>query len=130
MKQLSIPETVFHAGSIPHDWLLPRASALVHHGGFGTTASGFKAGIPALVIPHIIDQFIWGQKVATLGVGPQPIARDKLSVSNMTEAILQMRSPEMIKIAADLGRTISCEPDGVETAVSMIEEVIRGIRYN
>jgi UDP:flavonoid glycosyltransferase YjiC (YdhE family) len=130
MKRLSIPETVFHAGSIPHDWLLPRASALIHHGGFGTTASGFKAGIPALVIPHIIDQFIWGQKVATLGVGPQPIARDKLSVSNMTEAILQMRSPEMIKKTADLGRTISSEPDGVETAVSMIEEVIREIRYN
>jgi UDP:flavonoid glycosyltransferase YjiC (YdhE family) len=130
MKQLSIPETVFHAGPIPHDWLLGRASALVHHGGFGTTAAGFKAGIPALVIPHIIDQFIWGQKVAALGVGPQPIARDKLSVSNMTEAILQMRSPEMIKKAAELGRTISSQPDGVKTAVSMIEEVIRGIRYN
>ena len=130
MKQLSIPETVFHAGPIPHDWLLGRASALVHHGGFGTTAAGFKAGIPDLVIPHIIDQFIWGQKVAALGVGPQPIARDKLSVSNMTEAILQMRSPEMIKKAAELGRTISSQPDGVKTAVSMIEEVIRGIRYN
>lgn len=130
MKHLNIPETVFHAGSIPHDWLLARASGLVHHGGFGTTAAGFKAGIPALVIPHIIDQFIWGQKVAALGVGPQAIARDKLSVSNMTEAILQMRSPEMIKKAADLGRTISTEPDSVETAVAMILEVISEIRYN
>lgn len=130
MKQLSIPETVFHAGSIPHDWLLGHASGLVHHGGFGTTAAGFKAGIPALVIPHIIDQFIWGQKVAALGVGPQPIARDKLSISNMTEAILQMRSPEMIIKASDLGKVIRSEPDGVETAVSMIEEVISKIRYN
>jgi UDP:flavonoid glycosyltransferase YjiC (YdhE family) len=130
MKQLSIPETVYHAGSIPHDWLLPRATALVHHGGFGTTAAGFKAGVPAMVIPHIIDQFIWGQKVAALGVGPQPIARDKLSVNNMTEAILQMRSPEMIIKAADLGEVIRSEPDGVETAVSMIEEVISDIRYN
>ena len=65
-----------------------------------------------------------------MDVGPQPIARDKLSVTNMTEAILQMRSPEMIKNAADLGRTISSEPDGIETAVSMIEEVISEIRYN
>lgn len=130
MKQLRIPETVFHAGSIPHDWLLPRARALVHHGGFGTTASGFKAGIPAQVIPHIIDQFIWGQKVAALGVGPQPIARDKLSVSNMTDALQQMKKPEIVKRAADLGELIRSEPDGVETAVSMIEEVIREIRYN
>ena len=130
MKHLNIPETVFHAGSIPHDWLLARASGLVHHGGFGTTAAGFKAGIPALVIPHIIDQFIWGQKVAALGVGPQPIARDKLSVRNMSEAFLQMKSQDMIKKAADLGRTISTEPDGVETAVAMILEVISEIRYN
>jgi UDP:flavonoid glycosyltransferase YjiC (YdhE family) len=68
LKQVSLPPTVFHAGSIPHDWLLPRASGLVHHGGFGTTSSGFRAGIPMLVIPHIIDQFIWGNKVAQLGV--------------------------------------------------------------
>ncbi len=41
-----------------------------------------------------------------------------------------MKSPEMIKKAADLGRTISSHPDGVVTAVSMIHEVIRDIRYN
>jgi UDP:flavonoid glycosyltransferase YjiC (YdhE family) len=130
MKNMTIPETVFHAGSIPHDWLLVHASGLVHHGGFGTTAAGFRAGIPSLVIPHIIDQFIWGQKVAALGVGPQPIARDKLSVGNMSEAFQQMKSPDMIKKAADLGRIISSEPDGVATAVSMIEEVIREFSYN
>ncbi len=130
MQQLTIPNSIFHAGSIPHDWLLKRVRGLVHHGGFGTTAVGFRAGIPMLVIPHIIDQFIWGQKVATLGVGPQPIARDKLSVSSMTDALQQMKKPEVVKRAADLGEVIRSEPDGVETAVSMIEEVIREIRYN
>lgn len=130
MKHLNIPETVFHAGSIPHDWLLTRASGLVHHGGFGTTAAGFKAGIPALVIPHIIDQFIWGQKVAGLGVGPKPIARDKLSVNNMVDALEQMKSPAMKKTAADLGHSIRNEEDGVDVAVALIEEVLKVIGYN
>ncbi len=121
MKGLSIPATVFHAGSIPHDWLLPRASGLVHHGGFGTTAAGFRAGIPSLIIPHIIDQFIWGQKVAELGVGPKSISRAKLKAQNMTDALIQMKSPEMLAKAAVLGEKIRLE-NGVSAAVQLIQE--------
>jgi UDP:flavonoid glycosyltransferase YjiC (YdhE family) len=124
MKQLQIPPNVFHAGSIPHDWLLPRASGLVHHGGFGTTASGFRAGIPMLVIPHIIDQFIWGNKVAQLGVGLKPVARPKLKAENMAAALREMQSPEMRRKAAGLGAAIRAEPDGVTEAVQLIEGVM------
>jgi hypothetical protein len=41
-----------------------------------------------------------------------------------------MGKPVIVKQADDLGKLILSEPDGVKTAVSMIEEVIRGIRYN
>jgi UDP:flavonoid glycosyltransferase YjiC (YdhE family) len=124
MQQLTIPDSIFHVGSIPHDWLLKRASGLVHHGGFGTTAAGFRAGIPMLVIPHIIDQFIWGQKVAKLGVGPQPIDRKKLTIDNMADALQQMQSTEIREKAFKLGEKIRSEPDGVGEAVSLIEEVL------
>jgi sterol 3beta-glucosyltransferase len=122
MKQLSLPQTVLHAGSVPHDWLLPRAGGLVHHGGFGTSAAGFRAGIPMLVIPHIIDQFIWGNKVAQLGVGPQPISRPKLKAEYMAAALRQMHSTEMRQKAAELGAAIRAEPDGVAQAVGLIEQ--------
>lgn len=121
MKQLSTPPGIFHAGSIPHDWLLKHASGLVHHGGFGTTSAGFRAGIPMLVIPHIIDQFIWGNKVAELGVGPKPIARPKLSIADLAEALHHMQSPDLRQKAADLGVALCAEPDGVSQAVKLIE---------
>lgn len=124
MKQLPLPSNVFHAGSIPHDWLLPRAGGLVHHGGFGTTASGFRAGIPMLVIPHIIDQFIWGNKVAQLGVGPQPIPRPKIKAENIADALCAMQTTEMCRKAADLGTAIRAEPDGVTEAVRLIQQHI------
>lgn len=124
MKQLPLPPSVFHAGSTPHDWLLARAGGLVHHGGFGTTASGFRAGIPMLVVPHIIDQFIWGNKVAQLGVGPQPIPRPKLKAETMAAALRQMGSPEMRRQAAELGAALRAESDGVMEAVRLIEEVM------
>ena len=44
-------DRVLVVDSIPHDWLFPRMSALVHHGGAGTTASGLRAGVPAVVVP-------------------------------------------------------------------------------
>ncbi|MBN2005398.1 MAG: hypothetical protein JXA21_18720 [Anaerolineae bacterium] len=122
---MSLPPTVFHAGAVPHDWLLPRAGGLVHHGGFGTTAAGFRAGIPMLVIPHIIDQFIWGNKVAQLGVGPKPIPRPKLKAADLAAALREMRSPEMRRQAAELGASIRAEPDGVAEAVRLIEQTIQ-----
>ncbi|MFO7583772.1 MAG: glycosyltransferase [Anaerolineales bacterium] len=124
MKQLTVPPKIFHAGSIPHDWLLGRSSGLIHHGGFGTTAAGFRAGIPMLVIPHIIDQFIWGGKVAQLGVGPQPISRPKLKAENMATALRAMQSPAMRHKAAELGAAIRAEPDGVTEAVRLIEGLV------
>jgi UDP:flavonoid glycosyltransferase YjiC (YdhE family) len=42
--ELGIPEGVFMLGNCPHDWLFKRVSAVVHHGGAGTTAAGIAAG--------------------------------------------------------------------------------------
>jgi UDP:flavonoid glycosyltransferase YjiC (YdhE family) len=131
MKRLSVPETVFHAGSLPHSWLLPQASGIVHHGGFGTTSAGLYAGIPTFIIPHIIDQFIWGQMVEKLEVGPKPIARPRLSVANMTDALQQMQDAGMRSKAAKLGEKIRSEPDGLELAVKLIEETAKkqGVKH-
>jgi len=89
------------------------------------TAAGFKAGIPALVIPHIIDQFIWGNKVFGLGVGPKPIPRDKLTVENMSAALIAMQNQEMKDKAALLGEAICAEPEGVGVAVEMITQSLK-----
>lgn len=126
LKEMTLPPTIYHAGSIPHEWLLPQAAALIHHGGFGTTAAGFHSGIPQIVIPHIIDQFIWGQKVYELGVGPQPINRTKLERLVLTEAICQaIKNEEMSLKARSLGQKI-CAEKGVERAVEYIEETVAG----
>lgn len=122
LKQLALPETIFHAGPIPHDWLLERSRAIVHHGGFGTTASGLRAGIPAVVVPHIIDQFIWGQRVFDLGAGPAPLPRTKLTVDSLAGALRQAVSDAgMIEKAARLGDAIRKE-NGVANAVQLIRE--------
>jgi sterol 3beta-glucosyltransferase len=121
LPSLALPANVYHAGSLPHNWLLARAACLVHHGGFGTTAAGLGAGIPAVVIPHIIDQFIWGQRVFELGVGPKPIPRSKLTRAGLSAALEQaLHNATMRCQAVGLGLQIRAET-GVETAVRLIE---------
>lgn len=120
----SLPPQVYHAGSMPHTWLFAQAAAVVHHGGFGTAASGLASGAPSLVIPHIIDQAYWGQRVHELGVGPQPIHRARLNPGRLAEALRQAVSDEVMRSkAAGLGEKIRAEPDGVEAAVRLIEGI-------
>ena len=57
------------AGAVPHRWLFPRASAVIHHGGAGTTAAVMRAGVPSAVVWFLGDQPTWGTRIARLGVG-------------------------------------------------------------
>ena len=125
LGEMNLPDTVYHAGSIPHDWLLDRSQGFIHHGGFGSTAAGFRAGIPSLAIPHIIDQFLWGNKISELGVGPEPISAGKVDVDTLADALERMRSDQtMHEKAAELGEKMR-EENGVEKAVGLINEGMR-----
>jgi UDP:flavonoid glycosyltransferase YjiC (YdhE family) len=53
----------------PYSLLFPRAAAVVHQGGVGTTQQALRAGRPQLVVPHLGDQFDNGARIARLGVG-------------------------------------------------------------
>ncbi len=125
LKKEQVPETVFMTRSIPHTWLFPRMAAVVHHGGVGTTAAGLAAGVPSVVTPFFADQPFWGQRVYELGVGPKPIARKRLTVDNLAEAIGHAVSDEeMRKRAAFLGERIRAE-NGIARAVTIIEQISR-----
>jgi sterol 3beta-glucosyltransferase len=120
----SLPKNIYHAGSVPHRWLLPQGCCVAHHGGFGTTASGLRSGIPSIIVPHIIDQFLWGQEVEKLGVGPAPVPRKDLSVERFSQALIQATQDESIQRTAHrIGEQIRAE-DGVGTAVQLIEKAM------
>jgi UDP:flavonoid glycosyltransferase YjiC (YdhE family) len=100
-------------------------AAVVHHGGVGTTAAGLAAGVPSIVTPFFADQPFWGQRVYELGVGPRPIARKRLTVDNLTEAIGHAVADEaMQKRASELGARIRAE-HGIAQAVTLIERMNR-----
>jgi rhamnosyltransferase subunit B len=64
-----LPHEVRHFEYVPFSQVLPRAAALVHHGGIGTTAQALAAGIPQLVMPLAHDQPDNADRLCRLGVG-------------------------------------------------------------
>lgn len=64
----SLPRGIRHFGFVPLSRLLPRAAALVHHGGMGTLGQALAAGVPQLTVPMILDQFDNSRRLHRLGV--------------------------------------------------------------
>jgi UDP:flavonoid glycosyltransferase YjiC (YdhE family) len=123
MSQTDLPNTVYMLSSVPHSWLFPQLSAVVHHGGAGTTAAGLRAGIPSIIIPFMGDQPYWAHQVVKLGIGPNPIPRKKLTAENLAEAITRATSDtNMRQKAKTLGEKI-CSEDGIKNATLLIQQV-------
>jgi rhamnosyltransferase subunit B len=66
-----LPAGVIHVPYAPFSELLPRCAAIVHHGGVGTTAQAFAAGVPQLVMPMSHDQPDNADRVRRLGTGDE-----------------------------------------------------------
>lgn len=64
-----LPPTVKHVSYAPFSELLPKCSAMVHHGGIGTTAQALRAGVPQLIQPMSHDQPDNARRLRRLGVG-------------------------------------------------------------
>jgi len=115
-----LPETVLPVESAPHDWLLPRTAAVVHHCGAGTTAAGLRAGVPSVPVPFFADQPFWARTIHRLGVAPRPVPRRRLSAARLARTITQAVTDQQMRArAADLGERIRAEA-GVTRAVEIV----------
>ncbi|CAO2837577.1 unnamed protein product [Amaranthus hypochondriacus] len=108
---------VYLLDNVPHDWLFLQCSAVVHHGGAGTTAAGLKAACPTTIVPFFGDQPFWGEQVHAKGVGPPPIPIEDFVLEKLISAIRYMQDPKVKQRAVELAKAMENE-DGVAGAVN------------
>ena len=120
---LGVPEGVFMLGNVPHDWLFQHVSAVVHHGGAGTTAAGIATGKPTVVVPFFGDQPFWGAMVARAGAGPLPIPYKQLTAEKLAAAITEALKPETLAKARELGASIK-EEKGTEVGGKAFHDLL------
>jgi len=116
-------EDVLFTGPLPHDWILPRTKAVVHHGGAGATGAVIRAGVPGVVLPVSADQFFWGRRVYKLGMGPAPIPFRKLTLDRISPALDEALTSQKIRERSrGLGQQVRKE-NGVLNAIQIIERI-------
>ncbi len=119
----NVPETVHVAAYAPYSELFPRASAVVHQGGIGTTAQTLRAGRPMLIVPWSHDQPDNAARIERLSVG-RKLARSRYRAATAAAELQQLLNrPDYSTKAAQLGNAIQTE-DGVTAACNQIEGVL------
>lgn len=117
-----VSDEVVSIGAVPHEWLFPRTSGVVCHGGAGTTATALRAGVPVAVVPHMGDQPYWGRRVNELALGPPPVHRSALTAERLAAMVAGFADSGLQARSALFGLRLRDER-GVETAVSTIQRV-------
>jgi UDP:flavonoid glycosyltransferase YjiC (YdhE family) len=121
LKDLPEHPHIYRVTRTSHEAVFPYCSAVVHHGGSGTTQAATLAGCPSVVVEHASDQPFWGEILHTAGIAPKMLHRRNLTPKKLARAIQTVvNSPEMAKNARELGNLMKQE-DGVKTAVGLIE---------
>lgn len=102
--------------------LLPRAAALVHHGGVGTTAQALRAGIPQLVVPQGNDQFNNAIRVHHLDAA-HILRRSRMTAPRFAHALLRLLFDQSLRNnAVKLAAGIQIE-DGAACAANELERI-------
>ncbi len=91
-----LPEGVLAIGPVCHARLFPRLAAAVHHGGAGTTTTAARAGVPQIIVPHVMDQFYWAKRVSALGLGPPALPRTRLTAKRLAQVLAATLDNELL----------------------------------
>ena len=119
----NLPDGVVHIPFLPFGTYLPRAGAMVHHGGVGTVAQAMSAGIPQVIRPMGYDQFDNAHRVERLGVGVS-IGRPQFKAPRLAVALSGLLSShEVATSCRNLASRIE-QSKGVERACEVIEEAV------
>jgi UDP:flavonoid glycosyltransferase YjiC (YdhE family) len=124
MPATPLPDGVAAFEYAPYSEVLPRACAIVHQGGVGTTGQGLRAGRPVLIVPHAHDQFDNAARVARLGCGrvlPRPRYNAKTAVHELKMLVDDQSYRDR---ATEVGKLVSQE-QGASVAADEIEKVLK-----
>lgn len=120
-RNIERSESVMTIEEAAHQVLLPRVAAAIHHGGAGTTRAVASAGVPQLVVPHILDQYYWAHRVETLGVGPKALPIEHVTTERLIPLMRSLvESTEFRENARALGTRVAAR-NGVADAANILE---------
>jgi rhamnosyltransferase subunit B len=102
----ALPDGVAAFDYAPFSELFPRAAAIVHHGGIGTTGLAMRSGRPMLVMPCAWDQPDNAARVARLGIA-RIVPRNRYTPARVAAELRRLLDdPRYAQRAAEVGEQV------------------------
>jgi UDP:flavonoid glycosyltransferase YjiC (YdhE family) len=121
----SLPQGVIAVDYVPYQSLLPRACAVVHHGGVGTTSQALLAGVPTLIVPFAFDQSDNAEHAFRIGTSRTLYRKNYQAAKIANELEELLRHPYYSQRALEVSQKLKRE-NGPARAADLIEQVLSG----
>lgn len=118
-----LPEGIFACDYAPHGELFPRAAAIVHQGGVGTTGQAMRAGKPMLVVPFAHDQPDNANRVSRIGIARTLTVSRYTGARAAAELKVLLEDPRYAERAAAIGARVRAE-NGAARACDELEKLL------
>lgn len=116
-----LPESIIAVDYVPYSEIFPRACAIVHQGGIGTTAQALRAGHPTLVVPYSHDQPDNAARAERLGTARTVLRQSYIARRAVKELSQLLDNPSYTAKATEIRHLVQAE-DGVRLACDEIEK--------
>ncbi len=101
---------------VPQDDLLPRCSAVIHHGGAGTMYGSLAHGLPQVALPQGADNFVNGRLLSRCGAG-LTIGPEQLTPAAVRDAVRSLLTdPSYRGTARKLAEELAALPEPTAVA--------------
>lgn len=109
-----LPANVRVERFIPQAALLPKCSALIGHGGYGTTIGAMSFGVPMVLTPLGADQPLHAERCRELGIA-EVVTRDRLSADSIHQALEKvLHAPSYRQNAQRVLHELTAQPDATQ----------------
>lgn len=115
-----LPRSVRHYPYAPFSLLLPRARALVHHGGIGSCAQALRAALPQLIAPMAFDQFDNAMRLEILGVGTS-LKKNDAQFSSMASRLRELLASPTVASACKNAAIKVRQDDAIGSICALLE---------
>jgi sterol 3beta-glucosyltransferase len=118
-SQYKNDDSIRFVNGISHAKIFPKVKAIMHHGGVGTVHAALRAGTVSIIVPFIVDQPWWADRLNRLNLGPKALPLRKFSKENVIKRIIETsKYKDNVKDVAKLMK----QDDGVNMTLELIRK--------
>src|SRR5690606_11490043 len=103
--------------------LFPRAAAIVHQGGVGTTGQALRAGVPTVIVPFSHDQPDNAARTVRLGTG-RTLARSRYKAARVAQELAALLHDQACASRAGAIGKVVRDEDGARHVVDLLSTLL------